>query len=253
MFTHDPEQDLVSRLMHDTGQWEPFETHLWLACLRQGCTVVDVGANLGYFSLLSALHAPSAGRIVAVEPAADNAALLRANLKFHDCIGRVNIVQAAWGDREESGALFRNEANRGDHQIYPGDGERTEEMIAVASGIASLAEFGVHHIDLLKVDTQGSEHAVITGLMPVLKRSGSKLRIVIELTPWSLRCAGTSGAMLLVLLDQLSLPVFIVDHIAHKLVPTDIAALTQWCDNVDAEKDDRGFMNIFLGTPPDGF
>lgn len=251
--THDPLQDLVSRLLHERRCWEPFETALWLASQQSGCVAVDVGANLGYFSLLCALHPATPERIIAFEPANDNYRLLCANLDAHGASGRVEAIAVALGETPESGVLYRSDDNLGDHQIYAGDGERSTELIQIRNGHACLAALGVTTIDLLKVDTQGSEYAVIAGLMPILLKSRPSIRILIELTPWSLRCAGSSGAALLELLAQLDLPVSIVDHIEHDLIRSSFIALSEWSDNVDASLDDRGFMNILVGHPPAGF
>lgn len=247
--THCPASDLVSRKLHSERLWEPFETQLWLASQKSGDVVVDVGANLGYFSILSALHPRPASQIFAFEPAADNVALLQKNLVLNNCHDSVKTEPVALGDLDTEASLHRSEDNRGDHQIYAGDGERREEAITVRRGADFL---GGHtkRIDLLKVDTQGSEYAVMEGLLPLLQASVPGLRILLELTPYSLRLAQSSGRTLITLIADLGLPLWIVDHIEHRLVPSDAAALCLWADNVDATPGDRGFMNIYAGTAP---
>jgi FkbM family methyltransferase len=249
LYTHDPATDLVSARLWQERAWEPFETRLWLRAQRDGDTVIDVGANLGYFSLLSALAQRGAGRIVAFEPAADNFALLTANLQLNACRDRVDAVQAALGACTGPGTLQRSEDNRGDHQTYRGDGERQGEAIRVLSGAEALAE-RVDHIDLLKIDTQGSEADVVAGLWPLLEASRRALRLLIELTPFSLALAGSSGRTLVERLAGLDLPMAIVDHVGHVLVPSDAESLARWCDNVAATPGDRGFMNVFVGHAP---
>ena len=108
-------------------------------------------------------------------------------------------------------------------------------------------------LDLVKVDTQGSEYAVMRGLMPLLAAQDTAPRLLVELTPLSLRLAGSSGRALIELLASLALPFWIVDHIEHRLVLVSPDALAQWCDNVDATPDDQGFMNIFVGAAPAGW
>lgn len=248
LFTHDPATDLVSQILHEKRAWEPFETRLWLACHDRAHTVVDVGANLGYFSLLSDQCLNGSGAIYAFEPAQDNVALLNANIDANDAGARTHVIAAALGERDEQAVLFRNDANRGDHQIYAGDGERASEAVTVLNG-ADFFTGRADRIDLLKVDTQGSEYAVLSGLMPLLRQSPA-LRLLLELTPYSLRLAGAKGRDLIDLVASLKLPLFIVDHIEHRLVPSDAQALAIWCDNVEATPGDRGFMNIFAGEAP---
>ncbi|EED33244.1 methyltransferase, FkbM family [gamma proteobacterium NOR5-3] len=247
--THCPDTDLVSRKLHSERLWEPFETQLWVASQKSADVVVDVGANLGYFSILSALHLRPAAQIFAFEPAADNVALLHKNLALNHCQDAVKTLPVALGDRDVQASLHRSEDNRGDHQIYAGDGDRREEAIAVRRGADALALY-TDRIDLLKVDTQGSEYAVMEGLLPLLKASAPRLRILLELTPYSLRLARSSGRALITLIADLGLPLWIVDHIEHRLVPSDAQALCQWSDNVDASAGDRGFMNIYAGSAP---
>lgn len=249
--THCPDDDLVSRKIHAQRVWEPFETRLWIASQRPGDIVVDVGANLGYFSILSALNENQARRILAFEPAADNVALLQQNLQLNNCNADVELFPLALGDGDSDGSLHRNDDNRGDHQIYPGDGIRSQEPITVRRG-ADLLSGSLDRIDLLKVDTQGSEYAVMQGLLPLLQASVPKLRILLELTPYSLQLANSSGRALVTLIANLGLPLWIVDHVTHRLVSSDAVALCEWADNVDACTGDRGFMNIYAGTPPDG-
>lgn len=251
LLTHGPQSDLVSRKIHEDGVWEPFESRLWLAAQRASDVVVDVGANLGYFSLLSALHTQPARHILAFEPAGDNFALLCENLHLNGCENAVEAVRAALGASTAAGALHRSDANRGDHQVYAGDGERAVEAVSVLHGSEFLSS-KVEQIDLLKVDTQGSETAVIEGLLPLLRRSRESLRILIELTPFSLRLAGSSGRKLLTLLAQIDKPFAIVDHLEFSLVPCRLEALCEWSDNVESVAGDRGFMNIFVGSPPPG-
>lgn len=245
---HDPSIDLVSRRMVADQIWEPFESTLWMACLRDDDVVVDVGANLGYFSVLAACAESRVRAVQAFEPAASNVKLLRKNIARNDAV----IVEAhpcALGDSTQSMELHLSGDNLGDHQLYGEEGVRNRESVLMVRGDEYLAD-KVSRIDLLKVDTQGTECSVIRGLLPLLAESGGRLRILLELTPYSLRRAGDSGRALIEALDTLGLPMAIVDHIENRVVPSTAEALATWCDNVDSVAGDEGFMNIFLGEIP---
>ena len=118
------------------------------------------------------------------------------------------------------------------------------ELLNGSDTIAPHAE----QLHLVKIDTQGSEWGVIAGLMPLLKHTAP--RIIVELTPLSLRQCGSSGRQLIELLAQLERPFWIIDHIEHRLVASDAQELAQWCDDVDAVAGDAGFMNILVGCGP---
>jgi hypothetical protein len=83
--------------------------------------------------------------------------------------------------------------------------------------------------------------------LPLLLELPRLPRIIIELTPLSLRQAGSSGRALIELLATLGQPLWIIDHIEHRLAASSAAELARWCDNVDTVAGDMGFMNILVG------
>ena len=142
--------------------------------------------------------------------------------------------------------LFLSDNNLGDHQVFDATGTRRSPPITMLNGSEFLGS-RVTSVDLLKIDTQGSEHTVITGLLPYLKQLDQPPQIIVELTPLSLRQAGTSGRTLIESLTTLGQPFWIIDHIEHALAASDAEALAIWCDNVDGCAGDEGFMNILVG------
>ena len=246
---HPAGSDLVSDRLREARCWEPFETRLCLAVVGPGAVCVDVGANLGYFTVLTAAQAGPGGRVHAFEPDPANFALLAANVALNGLADRCTLSPLALSDCAGEGFLYRSGDNLGDHQVYPGDGERPAVPIALARGDAVLGT-ALEAIDFLKIDTQGSEAAVLAGLLPLLARQPRPPAILVELTPFSLALAGSSGRSLVEMLATLDLPFWIVDHVAGRLAATDAAALATWCDNVAATAGDRGFMNILVGHAP---
>jgi FkbM family methyltransferase len=244
---HDERDRFVSRRIRESGIWEPFETKLVLGALAEGCVFVDVGANIGYFSVIAAEAVGDAGKVFAFEPEPENFALLQANLSLNDLEGRVVPVRAALSDTKGQGRLYLSRDNLGDHQIYGTEEARDSIEVPLLDGGRYL-EAWLERIDLLKVDTQGSEYRVIAGLMPLLRQLSMSPRVLIELTPLSLREAGSSGRALVELLATLEQDFWIVDHLAHRLVASSACELADWSDAVDAVKGDRGFMNILVGA-----
>ena len=244
---HDERDRFVSRRIREEGIWEPFETSLVLASLSPGAVFVDVGANIGYFTVLAADRVGDSGGVFAFEPDPENFSLLQANLNLNGVQRQVEAVRAALSDEEGEGGLYLSEDNLGDHQIYSAGEVRERIPVPLVKGGEYLQD-RVERLDLLKVDTQGSEYRVMSGLMPLLRGLPLPPRILIELTPLSLQQAGSSGRALIELLATLSQPFWIVDHIEHRLVASSEAELARWCDDVGAVAGDRGFMNILVGS-----
>ena len=248
LYVHGEQDKYVSRRIREEGIWEPYETSLVLSLLRAGDVFVDVGANIGYFTVLAASVVGEGGAVFAFEPDPDNFRLLQANTGLNGLHGRVIAVEAGLAADAGDGRLFLSEDNLGDHQIYATEDGRSSLAISLYNGSQYLAG-KLARLDLLKVDTQGSEYQVMAGLLPLLQRLEKNPRIIIELTPLSLRQAGASGRALIELLATLGQPLWIIDHIEHRLVASNAQELSQWCDDVDAVAGDPGFMNILVGPP----
>jgi len=125
-------------------------------------TVVDVGANVGMATIWMSQRATRA-RFVAVEPAAQTAARLRANIDRNGLAGRVEVVEAGVAAAAGRGSLVFDQGYTCHAFVEPGGGPvelRTLEEILDSHGIGS--------VDLLKIDTEGGEYEILQG--PVLQR-----------------------------------------------------------------------------------
>ena len=244
---HGKRDQTISRYIREQGIWEPYETSLVLSMLQPGDVFVDVGANIGYFSVLAACVVGEGGAVFAFEPDPDNFRLLRANVALNGFQQQVVTVEAGLADSCRDGQLFLSEHNLGDHQIYASGESRVSLPVTLYNGSRYLGD-KLQRLDVLKVDTQGSEYEVMAGLLPLLQQLPSMPRIIIELTPWSLRQAGASGRALIELLASLQQPLWIIDHVEHALAASNAEELAQWCDDVDAVAGDQGFMNILVGS-----
>lgn len=244
---HGPQDQFVSRTLEEQGVWEPYETSLVLAILCPGAVFVDVGANIGYFSVLAAQRVGARGQVFAFEPDPDNFRLLTASGELNGLSAQIHAVRAGLGDRNDTARLFLSTDNFGDHQIFGSHDARASLSIKLLNGSDYLAH-RLDRLDLLKVDVQGAEYAVMAGLMPLLQAQPQVPQVLIELTPFSLRQAGSSGRQLITLLSELGQPFWIVDHIEHRLVASSAAELAHWCDQVDGVSGDQGFMNILVGS-----
>ena len=79
-----------------------------------------MGANIGYFTVLSAALVGKEGRVYAFEPEPANFALLQHNLELNGVQQRVTACEAALSDRRGRSRLYLSDDNLGDHQATPG-------------------------------------------------------------------------------------------------------------------------------------
>jgi FkbM family methyltransferase len=133
----------------------------WNACR----TIVDVGAHTGTFTLYAAAHAPNA-RILAFEPEASNAAMLRRNIAENRLEQRVETVEAAISDHDGT-ATFHvtfEQSGSGGHSLYKYAKTDTEVTVPLVSLASIFARPGFATIDFLKLDCEGAEYDALYGL-----------------------------------------------------------------------------------------
>ena len=232
----------ISRQIRETGIWEADETRLLMALLGEGQTFVDVGANIGYFTVLGSLCVGSAGRVFAFEPDTDNFKLLQENCQLNRLVN-VSAEKAALSDSSGTGALYLSEDNLGDHTIYAGDGGRAAYEISLLNAAEYFAGKNCT-IDVVKVDVQGAEAAVIKGMAPVLAKSMPGVALVLEFTPNSLCAAGSSGAELLGLLVDLGFHFYIFDLRRHGLLLCAAEDIGKWVRLTEMVPESEGFINL---------
>ncbi len=158
--------------------------------VRPGTVVLDIGANVGFFTLRFASWVSDGGRVIALEPEAVNyEALVRAVAKA-GLSGVVEAIQAAVSDATGEARLEVNPGHPGDHKLGT-DG------VAVATTTVDdlLAARGWPEVSLIKVDVQGAEALVLAGARQALERSRPVL--FLEVDDAGLRRYGSGASELL--------------------------------------------------------
>jgi FkbM family methyltransferase len=171
------------------GPFEPRETTLVRRLARPGMRCLDVGANIGYYTLLFAQLVGPSGLVVAVEPHPDNQKLLRHNLAPEMAQGRVRLIPAALGEGPGRLPLFQAE-NAGMHRLYPSVCcSPTFHEVEVRSGDS----LDLAPLDIIKIDVEGLEPAVLRGLEATIAAS-PEVAILAEFSPLAMLEAGFDPA-----------------------------------------------------------
>jgi len=181
--------DHIAREVCFTGMYEPQETALFRALVRPGMTVVDVGANWGYFTLLAAALVGSSGRVVALEPEPRLFAVLAENIRRNG-LTHTTALACAVTDRESVLALDGFDAAQGNWGV---------SRVAQAHGAAPtqvsgralddlLDSQGVERVEMVKIDVEGHELSVLRGMSDGLA-AGQYRRLLVEWHPTLLPAA----------------------------------------------------------------
>lgn len=165
--------DLQSEKDHWLGAYEPVLQEAIERLLQPGQVAYDVGANIGYTSLLLAEAVGPAGRVVAFEPLPANFHRLRQNLDLNAEGKWVEAVNAAVGD-EAGSAQFLVHSSGAMGKLSGSAGREVQYEHELPVEIVTIDDFVLEHDrrapNLIKIDVEGGERAVLTGMRKVLRR-----------------------------------------------------------------------------------
>lgn len=185
---------LAPHLMMD-GYWEFWCTDFMLRRIRPGQVAWDIGANLGYYSVLMSDLVGEKGRVLALEPNPRLAQLTERTLLLNGFRDRAEVRRLAAADR--GGGVMRFHATLADPmngRLLP-EGEGDDEG-AEAPGIAvrttRLDDLGGGKVDFIKIDVEGAEEQVWAGMQGVLDRSPD-ITVLMEFN--ALRCKAAEATL----------------------------------------------------------
>src|SRR5262245_1103005 len=167
------------------GVWEPFETTIFSRLCRPGDTVLDLGANIGWYSVLAAKILGGTGRVLAFEPDETNARLLEINAAVNDQHGIIQIFRAAVGDRETEALFYKSDFNRGDHRLFSDGSSREAHPVPVTRLDTFFSGRQYKLPDVVKSDTQGSEAKILKGAEGLFAK-GWRPIMILEFWPFGL-------------------------------------------------------------------
>jgi tRNA A58 N-methylase Trm61 len=187
--------------------WEPNTTQLVKERIKEGMTVLDVGASIGYFTQLLARQVGPTGRVLSFEPTPNQVPYLTENVEANGYTDRVKIFPvAAWNN------------NKG-IKMPPGTKKYDCPSITIDE---ALENEGIDKVDFMKIDVDGSEPQVLEGLKKTFEKNPN-LQIMFEYYP---RCIKELGG------DPKSVKKTIEKYFNIEIIPSDIDPVdgsNWWC------------------------
>lgn len=178
------DRSLTPHLMMD-GFWETWMTKCLAEIIKPGDTCLDIGANLGYFSVLMSALTGASGQTVAIEPNPDLCKLLRgtAGLNFPG----FGVAEVALSDQDGKVVLMIPSEVWGDGSIIDRTdrkGIRKKEVKVKMMRLDRLVkEMAIAKVDVIKMDVEGVEPEVFTGMTGIIENNPG-LKIVMEYSPF---------------------------------------------------------------------
>ncbi len=209
------------------GRWEPGVTRLVEKVLEPDMTAVDVGAHIGYFSLLAARRVGSTGHVYAFEPAPENYRLLVRNISLNR-YQNIIPVRKAVSNHEGVEAFFLHPdsvAHSLQAQTF-GRAEATTEVETTTLDRFFTAQ-GWPPLHLVKLDIEGAEPEALDGMAQLMARNRG-VQLILEFIPYLLRRGGRDPRAFLTTLRDLG---FRIQMITDDRGPQALA--DHCCDDLD--------------------
>ena len=233
--------DTIQTRIFFFGFWEPSITSYVRSKLKPGDVFIDIGANIGYYSLLASRCVGQSGRVFAFEASPSIYALLQKNLAANNA-GNVIARNVAVSDRECEIPIFLNRAeNIGAsttlQSVADSIGAR-QEAIVDGYPLSSLIDLAVlRTARFIKIDVEGAEWPIVNGMRDVVSELSDDTEILIEVNSSSAESlGGTAKDLLRVFTDAGFLPFEIsnsyeigsyVRRMSPRLVPFDSKSFEQ--------------------------
>lgn len=155
-------------LFENEGGKEPLSERILRDFLRPGMTFLDVGANVGYFSLLAASLVGRRGAVVSYEPTPEVARRLRENASLNGFA--IQVREGAVADEEGSLTFFKGRSDSEGNSLYPDFATSPSFNVPAFTLDAEAARLGLQAVHMIKIDAEGAEPRVLRGARQVIER-----------------------------------------------------------------------------------
>lgn len=241
-------EDYASNLVHEKAT-----TDLFKKTVKNGDVVMDLGANIGYFSLLAARLTGPMGKVFSFEPEPKNYSYLKKNIELND-YDQVQAFQKAVSNRNGTTKLFICDYDTGHHTINKQDGIEAysrgrkikEQSISIDTvTLDSFIQDKTNKVDVVKMDVEGAEVLAFNGMDNILRKNHS-LKIFLEFFPLLIEKMGNDPRELIKKIMQ--------DYgFSIYVIPDDYAALTSQMKKLNTidevmgyRKENDDHINLFL-------
>ncbi len=158
---HSPMMRARAEGRYETAKTVSIQTHL-----EPGMTFVDVGANMGDFSLIAAKTMGDRGRVLAFEPSPENCTWLRRSIELNG-YHSIEVMEMALSDTRGEETLYLSD-RVGRHSLLPRADDQKTLTVAVDTLDAVMAATGDPRADMVKIDVEGAELKVLRGAQATL-------------------------------------------------------------------------------------
>jgi len=191
------------------GQYEPETMTLFRSFLKEGDVFIDIGANLGYFTVIAANRVGHQGKVFSYEPDPHNFKLLEKNIAINE-FKNVTAVPIALSDSAGKRDLFFGD-NHCTHSFNDKKNNGESELVITDTLDNSLKNLGCLKVNLIKIDIEGAEPIAFEGMKETIENNRS-LVIFFEFYPNAIKRLDYSPIEFLEKLKNLGFSLSVIDE-----------------------------------------
>jgi FkbM family methyltransferase len=223
-----PRDRNVSYLIFTNKEHESFETSILKYFLKENSIYVDIGSNVGYFTLLAASIAKN-GQVFSFEPYDLNFELLEKNIVSNNLVN-IQTFQYAVSNENKFVDIFSGDANKGNVRFFKQDLEGYMEEVQSNKLVKSVTLDTILddsiNPDIIKMDIQGGEMLALEGMKKIIQNT-NELVLFTEFWPEAIKLNKTSPSEFLQLLHNLNFEIYDIDTTSNKLIKKSDAQLLE--------------------------
>ena len=179
--------DVISTTIFLAGHWEPMITEYVRGALNPGDTFIDIGANIGYYTVLASRMVGDSGSVISIEAHPGIYDRLKKNVALNDR-KNVRIINAAAGSSRGELPIFSGpEINLGHTTtvatIADSEGLRCDGMVRSDTLESLVGMNSLYNARLIKVDVEGAEYEVLSTIFDSLAQFSPTTEWILELAP----------------------------------------------------------------------
>lgn len=234
MFVLPSNYDFLSqKLLFGEGH-EKFETQVFRKLITEGMTIVDIGANIGYYTLLAAKLVGDRGKVYAFEPEPKNYSTLVRNIEVN---GYKNVVPVQKAVFTKSGKLSLHLGEySGAHSLYNVYPSSIGILEVDAVNLDEFLGDKATRVNIVKMDVEGAEMAVLSG-MGKLIQNNRDLKIFTEFYPPGLQSSGYSARECYDrLLASGFRSIYLINECEQKLQPADYDVIMKHFEAISSKQ-----------------
>jgi len=197
--------------------YEPFMTEVVRKMIKPNNYVIDIGANIGYYTLLFSKLVGEGGKVYAFEPASIPYSILLKNIEINN-LKNIVVEKMAVSDKKGTATLYLAD-NLGHSKIgKPDYNQKVKNNVEVNS--ISLDEYFYTYkgkIDFIKIDVEGAEYLVWKGMVNLIQQNRN-IKIITEFTPNFLEEMGVAPSMFIDFILVHGFTIYDIDERKKKLI-----------------------------------